>query len=130
MAVSAMLGHGRDARGTYRVGPSAGVAQWQSASPVRTKPAFDSRRRLQDMGVRCYGWHTRLLPDEVRVKIPPLPPGFARLAQMGYERSPYKREVPESQAGPGTRFGRVVITGALRSCKPEVGIRLPPRPPD
>src|SRR5208337_5356504 len=71
----------------------------------------------------------RPLPGELRIQVPPLPPRFARLAQMGYERWSYKPEVPESQAGLGTKFGRVVITGALRSCKPEVGIRLPPRPP-
>jgi hypothetical protein len=35
-----------------RSGPPAGVAQWQSASPVRTKSAFDSRRRLQAGGIR------------------------------------------------------------------------------
>jgi hypothetical protein len=35
-----------------RSGPPAGVAQWQSASPVRTKPAFDSRRRLHRCGAR------------------------------------------------------------------------------
>jgi hypothetical protein len=48
---------------------------------------------------------------------------------MGYERSPYKREVPESQAGLGTRLGGIVITGAHWSCKPKVGIRLPLPPP-
>ena len=36
-----------------RSGPPVGVAQWQSASPVRTKPAFDSRRRLQAGGIRA-----------------------------------------------------------------------------
>lgn len=39
-------------------GPPAGVAQWQSASPVRTKPKFDSRRRLQAGGIRAAEYPT------------------------------------------------------------------------
>ena len=31
---------------------------------------------------------------------------------MGYERWSYEPEVPESQAGLGTRFGRVVFNGS------------------
>ncbi len=41
-----------------RSGPPAGVAQWQSASPVRTKPAFDSRRRLHAGGIRAAEYPT------------------------------------------------------------------------
>ena len=41
-----------------RPGLPAGVAQWQSASPVRTKPAFDSRRRLQAGGIRAAEYPT------------------------------------------------------------------------
>ena len=63
------------------------------------------------------------------VKFPSPAPGFAPLAQMRYARLPYKQKVPSSQLGRGTRFGRVVITGGHWSCKPRVGIRLPPRPP-
>ena len=94
-----------------RPGLPAGVAQWQSASRYGPKPESDSRRRLH-AGVRslvaAYPALTRRGEGSSLVRSAPR---FARLAQM-VERRSYKPEVPESQAGLGTRFGGVVFNGS------------------
>ncbi len=83
-----------------RSGPPVGVAQWQSASPVRTKPAFDSRRRLQAGGIRAAEYltlnqrsagsslvaRTRICPVSSDGRAPVLQTGSRRLEpSTGYQ---------------------------------------------
>jgi hypothetical protein len=133
-------------------GLHAGVAQWQSSRLVCDRPESDSRRRLHRCGARAAA-HPALTrrgegsspfaPTKILavVKVSDTSLNTKRRTDCSLrekicpvssevERRSYKPEVGDSNPPRGTRFGRVVITGALRSCKPEVGIRLPPRPPD
>jgi hypothetical protein len=83
-----------------RSGPRAGVAQRQSASPVRTKPVFDSRRRLQAGGIRAAEYltlnqggassslaaRTRICPVSSDGRAPVLQTGSRRLEpSTGYQ---------------------------------------------
>lgn len=59
--------------------------------------------------------NTGLLSREVRVQVSSPAPRFARLAQTGHERWSYKPEVPESQAGLGTRNWAMELLGVVAS---------------
>ena len=96
----AALSEGAGHRFKSDQGLHAGVAQWQSASPVRTKPAFDSRRRLHAGGIRAAEYltlnqrsassslaaRTRICPVSSDGRAPVLQTGSRRLEpSTGYQ---------------------------------------------
>ena len=124
-----------------RSGPPAGVAQWQSASPVRTKPAFDSRRRLFAGGIRAAEYpaltrrsassslaaRTRICPVSSEGRAPVLQTGSRKLeTSTGYQiwgrrligRTPVLQTGNEgSSPSASTKFGRSWFSGRIRHCQ-------------